>query len=141
MRKVTGAAVESWALTGGAIMISDAEAWRTTQSMPLMTWHITASFSWIASWSALFAAKSKMQARSLGPVTVPSHVAMTIGSMSSKSCVLCLRCVWEKPSVGLEVWGGKVPRQGEIVWIVVFRRCSDAMARWAWRLGVILAVG
>ena len=33
MRKATGAAVESWALAGGAIMISDVEAWHLGTSL------------------------------------------------------------------------------------------------------------
>ena len=108
MRKATGAAAESWARAGGAILMSDVEVCHTTQSMPFIICRIAAIFSWTTSWSALFAMKLKMRARSFGLLTAPSHVAMTIGSMSSSSCVLCLRCVWGNPLGGLVVWGGKV---------------------------------
>ena len=140
MRKATGAVAVSWARAGGAIFISDVEVCRTTQSMPFMICRMAAIFSWTTSWSALFAAMSKIQARSFGPVMAPSHVAMTIGSMSSSSCMLCLRCVWGNPLAGLAVWGGKVLWRGVWAWMVVLRRCSVAIARWAWRLGVIRAM-
>ena len=69
-----------------------------TQSMQFMICGMAAIFSWTMSWSAL-----KMRARSFGPLIAPSHVAMTIRSVSSSSCMLHLKCVWRNPLAGLAV--------------------------------------
>ena len=87
---------------GGGFFISDAEVCRTMQSMP------------------------KMRARSFGPLTAPSHVAMTIGSrwLHAVSQV----CLGEPFG-----WPSCVGREGAVargtVWMVMLRWRSVAIAR------------